>query len=157
MALFYYTFLPGELESLTNEGHGKLVLKQEMISHSIVQKNQCANMYMKPHPDSLPPAFFRGLGDPDLTPTFYSARFEMPMTEKHFYKIVMKYHPQAELLNVSDTEESQESGGKKLLQVFGILSKGVFLLRCDESYVLYLHIFDSKRFHFPTFPSYQEK
>ena len=107
----------GELDTLVGQGYGKIITKEEMISDRIILTNQCATMYMKPSPDVLPLNFFQ-VGDPDITHTFYSANYRMPVKEKHIPasivpKILRKYHPDADNLYLSDVEDSQNSSGKK--------------------------------------------
>ena len=97
------------------QGYGKIITKEEMIRDRIIPTNQCATMYMKPSPDVLPLNFFN-VGDPDITHTFYSANYRMPVKEKHIPSsivptIVRKYHPDAENLYISDVEDSQNSSG----------------------------------------------
>ena len=106
-------FFLGELETLCSEGYGSIISKEQMMSDDILPKNQCSTMFMKPSPDSLPNKFFKLATDSELTVTFYSARYRMPVKDAHMAKILKKYHPDSENLDLSEFEESQDSTGRK--------------------------------------------
>ena len=104
----------GELDTLSSEGYGIVVTKDQMITDDILPRNHCAAYYMKPCPDSVSEKFFKMATHAELTSSYYSLRYYMRVKDGKMAIILKKYHPDFENLDISELEDSQDSTGDKV-------------------------------------------
>lgn len=100
-----FTVFLDELIKLSEEGYGRVITKDQMYEDKLLPFNQCATVYMKPEPSVVDKKFFHMCMDKDVSESLYEVNFNKSVDET-MKKMIIKYHPQRELILLSQVTES---------------------------------------------------
>ena len=80
---------------ISEEGIGRLIIKEEMKKDKVLPHNQCCMVFLKPEISHLDRKFFAMVTDSNLNDSTYTSFFNKEMDNQN-KRIVEAYHPHKE-------------------------------------------------------------